>query len=143
MNCKNCGAPNAEGTRFCVNCGAPLTAQSNYSRAGTGPSQSQSWSDSARSYQQAAPVYVQPVLTQEQLPEKYRPLSAWAYFGYSILFSIPLVGFIFLIVFSFSDANINRRNYARSYFIILLLAVILVIILALTGVVGGLIYRYR
>ncbi len=50
------------------------------------------------------------------MEEKYRPLSPWAYFGYSLLFSIPLIGFIFLIIFSFNSRNINRRNYARSFF---------------------------
>lgn len=72
------------------------------------------------------------------LPEKYRPLGAWAYFGYSILFAIPLVGFILLIVFSFSDANIARRNYARSFFCglvvaLVILAVVLIIMLAFGG----------
>lgn len=38
-------------------------------------------------------------ITQDMLPEKYRPLGMWAYFGYTILFSIPLLGFIFLIIF--------------------------------------------
>ena len=52
----------------------------------------------------------------EKLPYKYRPMSAWGYFGYSLLFLIPVVGFIFLLVFSFSDVNINRRCFASSYF---------------------------
>ena len=60
------------------------------------------------------------------LPPKYRPLSAWAYLGYSILFAIPLFGYICLIVFSFSNSNINRRNFARSYFCVLLLTVIII-----------------
>lgn len=42
-------------------------------------------------------------------PDVFKPLSPWAYFGLSILFSLPVVGFIFLIIFSVSDANINRR----------------------------------
>ena len=67
------------------------------------------------------------------LPEKYRPLGAWAYFGYSILFSIPIVGFIFLIVFSISGSNINRCNYARSFFCIIIVAIIVVIIMAFAG----------
>ena len=138
MTCDHCGAQNAEGTRFCVNCGAPLSAQSNYSRAGQ--PQAQSRSDASRPYQ---PTYAQPTITQEQLPEKFRPLSPWAYFGYGILFSIPLVGLICLIVFSFNDTNINRRNYARSYFIVLLIAVVLLVVLAFAGVLGGLWVRYR
>lgn len=51
-------------------------------------------------------------------PDVFKPLSPWAYFGLSILFSLPVVGFIFLIIFSVSDANINRRNFARSYWCI-------------------------
>ena len=62
------------------------------------------------------------------IPNNYKPLSPSSYFGYSVLFSIPLVGFIFLIVFSFNDNNINRRNFARSYWLLLLLVVIFVIL---------------
>ena len=76
------------------------------------------------------------------LPEKYRPLGAWAYFGYSFLFAIPLIGFILLIVFSFSDANIARRNYARSFFcgfmlVLIVLAVFFVIALAFGALASG------
>ena len=76
-------------------------------------------------------------VTPDSLPPQYRPLSAWAYFGLSILFSIPIVGFVFLIVFSFSSANINRRSYARSYFCLLLLVVIVLVILLACGVSLG------
>ena len=76
---------------------------------------------------------------QQQKPTgAYAPLSPWAYFGLQILFSVPVVGFIFLIVFSFSGGNINRRNFARSYWcvyvIIAAIALIaLIVILALGG----------
>lgn len=65
-------------------------------------------------------------------PERFRPLSPWAYFGWAIVYSIPVVGLIFMIVHAFSDANINRRNFARSYFCSLLLVIILFIIIMLT-----------
>jgi hypothetical protein len=69
-----------------------------------------------------------------QGPEKFRPLGAWAYFGYGLLFSIPILGFIMLIVYSFSDVNINRRNYARSYWCVYVLAaVVLLIVYIETG----------
>lgn len=74
------------------------------------------------------PQYVQPVI-----PAEYRPLGAWAYFGYSLLFSIPIAGFILLLVFSFSNANINRRNYARSFFCWYVIAAIAVVILLIAG----------
>ena len=64
----------------------------------------------------------------ENLPNEYKPIKAWGYFGYNLLFSIPLVGFILLIVYSFDNSNINRRNYARSFFCALLIGAIIGII---------------
>lgn len=69
-----------------------------------------------------------------QLPNKYRPLGAWGYFGYQILFSLPLIGFIALLVCAFSSTNINRRSFARSFFCIyVIVIVILVIVLVAAG----------
>lgn len=72
----------------------------------------------------------------ENLPYKYRPLSAWAYFGYQLLFAIPLVGFICLIVFACTDSNINRRSFARSYFCGVIIVAIVVAVILLIAVVG-------
>ena len=66
------------------------------------------------------------------IPYNYKPLSPWAYFGYQLLFTIPLIGFIFLLVFAFNNDNINRRNFARSYFCSLIL--IMVAIVTSTGI---------
>lgn len=87
-------------------------------------------------YQQP-PVYPQQSTTENTIPPQYRPLSPWAYFGYSLLFGIPIVGLIMAIVFSFSDENINRRNYARSFFCALLIAVIVSVVLAVIGLIVG------
>lgn len=70
--------------------------------------------------------------------ERFRPMSPWGYFGYSLLFSIPLIGLILLIVFSLNNENINRRNYARSFFIGVLIAAIILLILTLTGTFASL-----
>ena len=69
--------------------------------------------------------------TTNNIPSNLRPISAWGYVGYQILFSIPLIGFILLIVFAFSDSNINRRNFARSYFAMFLLALIFTVIMSI------------
>ena len=69
--------------------------------------------------------------------EQLRPLSPWAYFGLQILFSIPVVGFIFLIVFSISSANINRRNFARSYFCVLVVALVIFLVVLTISVLSG------
>ena len=68
------------------------------------------------------------------LSPEYRPISMWGYFGYEILFSIPIVGFILLLVFSFGGTkNVNLRNFARSYFCLLILVVIFAIAVAIIG----------
>ena len=72
-----------------------------------------------------------------QIPYQYKPLTSWAYFGYALLFSLPVVGFILLIVFSCSNENINRRNFARSYWCALLVAVILLAALFLLFLLLG------
>lgn len=64
---------------------------------------------------------------------QYRPISAWGYLGYNLLFAIPLVGFILLIVFAVSDANINRRNYARSFLCVMLIMAIVAAIIMISG----------
>ena len=70
-------------------------------------------------------------------PEQFRPLSAWAYFGYGLLFAVPLIGLIFLIIYAFDDSNINRRNYARSFFCGLLLALVISGVILATGIAGA------
>ncbi|MBR6427720.1 MAG: hypothetical protein IKS28_07840 [Clostridia bacterium] len=77
---------------------------------------------------QGARLYKGQYYSEEQL----QPISPWAYFGYSLLFSIPFIGFVCLIILSISDTNINRRNYARSFWCGLVIALA---ILAVTFVV--------
>lgn len=76
-----------------------------------------------------------------KIPEKYRPISAWGYFGYNLLFALPIAGFILLIVFSFDNSNINRRNYARSFFCTLLIIVIIIAVCLALGV--GIFYNIK
>ena len=64
--------------------------------------------------------------TQPNIPDEYKPISMWGYFGYELLFVIPCVGWICLIVFALGGtSNVNLKNFARSYFCFLILAVIL------------------
>lgn len=55
----------------------------------------------------------------------FRPLGPWAYFGYSVLFSLPIIGLILNIIFCFSDSNVNRRSYARSVWCVVLVGFVL------------------
>ena len=74
------------------------------------------------------------------IPEEYKPISMWGYFGYELLFSIPCVGFILLLVFAFGGTkNVNLRNFARSYFCYFIIAAaITVIVITIMIALGGL-----
>lgn len=119
MFCNNCGTTIPDSARACPNCGAPVVN----------------------------PVQVN--MTKDMLPPEFKVISPWQYFGLQILFSIPLIGFIFLLVFTFSKSNYNRRAYARSYWCSLLLgliiAVIVVVLVLSSGVlaqIAGLVSQY-
>ena len=61
-------------------------------------------------------------MNKDNIPEEYKPISMWGYFGYEILFAIPIIGFILLLVFSFGGTrNKNLKNFARSYFCFLII----------------------
>lgn len=129
--CQNCGAQMDDYCVSCPNCGRALYASLNTSAP----------NPAAGGYPQPGyqppPVYMVQN-AQQQIPPQYTPLSAWAYFGYELLFAIPLVGFILLIVFSFSDSNINRRNFARSYFCVYVIMIIVAVVVALVFGAGAL-----
>ena len=67
------------------------------------------------------------------LTDKYTPIKPFAYFFLQILYSIPVIGFIFLIIHAIGHENINRKNFARSYFCGLILVVIIFIVVMTTG----------
>lgn len=85
------------------------------------------------------PAHFAEVSPSRSISPEYRPLGAWEYFGYSLLFGLPIIGLILLIVFSFSGSNINRRNFARSYFCMLVLLAVVCAILFFTGALSSLI----
>lgn len=64
-----------------------------------------------------------------------RPLSPWTYFGLQLLYALPLVGTVFLIIHSFSR-NINRRNFARSYWCVYVLIFVIAAAVVLLRNVG-------
>ncbi|MBR4169205.1 MAG: hypothetical protein IKR47_05720 [Lachnospiraceae bacterium] len=71
------------------------------------------------------------------IPDDYKPISMWGYFWYQILFSIPVIGTIILIFKAIGASNKNVRNFARSYFCVLVLVLIIAGILLATGVLAG------
>lgn len=73
----------------------------------------------------------------QKIPEAYRPISMWGYFGYQILFAIPIIGWIIVVIFALTASNYNLRNFARSQFCVLILQIVLALILAFSGALAS------
>ncbi len=62
---------------------------------------------------------------------RYAPVSTWGYVGIILLFAIPVIGWIFCLVWACGGCTkINKRNLARAY---ILAFVLLVLVLAVTA----------
>ena len=70
------------------------------------------------------------------VPEDYEPIGMWGYFGYQLLFAIPLIGWVLCVMFALTARNYNLRNFARSQFCYLIIAIVLFCLLAGLGVLN-------
>lgn len=127
MICPKCGAAAAQGEKFCKNCGSELPAEPISYAAPAQPQPTYT----------PPPVYTPPVGQPSGYSTEYKPIGAWGYIGYNILFSLPIVGIILLIVFACSNENINRRNYARSFLLVMLIAIVLAIVFGILAAIFG------
>lgn len=155
MFCPKCGTEVSDDKAFCPECGNPLKSQAQQNsgaQQAAGAQQAsegqqtagaqqnfraqQSWQ--ATGAQNGARPHPQVQFQSDTvvLPDEYKPISMWGYFGYEILFSIPIVGFIVLIVLSINGKNQNVKNFARSYFCFTIIVLILLVIL-LVSVAGA------
>ena len=68
------------------------------------------------------------------LPKAYRPLSGWNYFWRSVLYSIPVIGWLFLLIHVFACKNRHGRSYARFH---LLTVIVAAIVYVVSGILLG------
>ncbi len=68
-----------------------------------------------------------------KIPEGYEPISMWGYFGYEVLFQIPIIGWIFVIIFAISADNHNLRNFARAQFCLWIIWIVFFMVSAVSG----------
>jgi hypothetical protein len=143
MICSKCGSNCADDTKFCPICGnrfpvpgeAPVagfsTAADNVSQSTPNTQQTYNQGYGYQTNPNLNPGYNQYVnpgdINEGNLPDSLKPLSPWAYLGYYCLFSmIPCAGIILAFVFAFgSNENVNRRNFARFYLLMLAIGVVI------------------
>lgn len=65
---------------------------------------------------------------EKQLPKSYRPISGWGYFWRTVLYNIPVIGWIVLLFNAIGAKNRNVRYFARAPFCALLLVLILTVV---------------
>ena len=77
-------------------------------------------------------------MSDNNVPSESKPISMWGYFGYELLFGIPVIGFIILLVFAFGGSgNINVKNFARSKFCYVILLFVIFVVLTAIGMATG------
>lgn len=165
MLCENCGKENPNDQIACDNCGANLTgdpitptpAQPQGPAAVPPPLPSREPQQQAsgpvapqRTVYQSPPApppmqsygqpYGQPPYGYQQLPPNFAPLTTWGFMWSMIVTAIPVVGFVVILVWAFSDGiNRNRRNYARAclWFFIIAFAISMLVVIG-AGIIGSL-----
>ena len=116
--CENCGKPVYRLDRNCANCGAPVTqfAQSAYTESQPTPR----------------------VNEDPMMSSPYAVLSSWGFVGSLLLMAIPIVGFIITIVWASGGVvNLNRRNLARGYLLLMGIGVLVYILVVIAIVAAG------
>ena len=149
--CPNCGKELANDAVFCTECGATVEQQVNnqdYQQNTVSIDQmaienqyqntqnqqqyqsipNQPPYQTQYQYQYQANAYNQPI-TEDMLPPEYKPVSIGAYVGYSLLFSIPVVGFIMMFIVGFGSSYCKSlRNFAKSYLVMMAISIALVVL---------------
>lgn len=166
MICKNCSAQIPDGSKFCTVCGhkivvEPFVAPKPQQPPQTEPTQVPPQAQHMQTPPQTQHIQVPPQAPYTQIPPQVQqgqvppynlndaqqqtvsknpaldaPLTVLDFFLMSLLSFVPIIGFIFLLIWAFSgNTNINRKNYARAALIWILVSIGLVILLSIIG--GG------
>ncbi len=83
-------------------------------------------------------VYTEEPVTCAPAPEqdaaRVAPVSTAAFFGYKVLYGIPVIGWILCLVFSFTQKNVNKRNFARATLIGLIISLVITCVIGFVAV---------
>ena len=137
--CKDCGTNVPDEIKFCTTCGKAMAREPAASAAPElvlgQPAPAQN-----------APVQTPPVTSAPYSPpaaavtsgepakgSPYAVMSTGAYIGFSILFCLPLVGWLICVIMAFVSKNLNRRNYARALLIFMLIGLVVGVVLSVTS----------
>lgn len=143
MFCENCGAKMPDNAKFCGGCGQrvgePLKGSAPVTPPPPPPQEQRAYTPPP------APPQQNPFREErrEANPSAYAmgalsaPLTMGQYLVMFLLMGIPLVGLILLLMWAFgSNANINKKNFARASLVLSLIAIVLWV--AIGGIIASL-----
>ena len=130
MFCTKCGKENPEGTKFCGSCGAeigganptPEVAQQVVSPQNPQPTNQVNQNNSINATSQGN----QPndAESKPKSDGKYAVMSVGEYFGAMLIMAIPVIGWIFAIVWALGGTKkVNKANLARATLINIVICV--------------------
>ncbi|AFA50024.1 zinc ribbon domain-containing protein [Acetobacterium woodii] len=128
MFCGNCGEKIPDDAVFCTHCGAKQTASASKEQS----------TDSGQNYQPARRVELPPVEKVERSSNPASPgkvgndvdlISMGQYIIMFLIMAIPIVGIVMLFIWGFSsETGPNKKNFARAYLIMMVIAFVIGII---------------
>ena len=119
MFCTKCGKENPEGTRFCGGCGAELGSPNPIPQP-MGQATNQPQPSNPASANQIPNNQPQNNQTKDTEPKpksdgKYAVMSVGEYFGSMLIMAIPVIGWIFAMVWALGGTKkVNKANLARA-----------------------------
>lgn len=133
--CTECGANVPDNVKFCTVCGKPMGAVARSEPVMAATTVQASGETQAKIIPQGYQAAYSP---QEAHPQaalsngeaepsrggKYAVMSTGSYIGHSVLFAVPIVGWIICVITAFAAGNLNKRNYARSVLIFLIIGIV-------------------
>lgn len=126
--CQSCGSSIPQGSSFCSNCGSSSSGNSRSTSYST-PSQPQV------NYYNTPPTYQG---GYQGVSAKEKPLTTKEFLIMLILMAIPLVNIIMLFIWAFgSEANLNKKSFARASFILFLIIMGLYLVFFILALVFG------
>ena len=130
--CTTCGTQVSDEIKFCTKCGNPMGEAP---RPMPVASASQTYGGSAAfsgtqppPMHEAAPVFTSPPPSGDAPPpyeSPYAVMGVGSFFGHTLLFSIPFIGWLICLIMAFTSKNHNKRNFARSTLIFIIVGIIL------------------
>lgn len=129
MYCTNCRAKLEDDSVFCPVCGTPVNREKASGNEKDNKNEKAKYEKEPREEEKQNPMFTGMQIRNYNPDLDYKPIGMWGYFFYTILLNIPVVGWIFIILFSLGvTKNINLRNFARSWFCVYIVGIIFFVI---------------